>query len=137
MSPRIVLFGATGYTGDLTARALVARGAKPLLAARNAERLERLAAELGGVDTQVADVSDPASVEHLVNRGDVLISTVGPFVKWGAPAVEAALGKGAHYFDSTGEGTFIRRVFEEWGPRARSGGVGLPTAFGYDWVPGN
>ena len=137
MSPRIVLFGATGYTGDLTARALVARGAKPLLAARNAERVDRLAAELGGLDTQVADVSDPASVEHLVHRGDVLISTVGPFAKWGAPAVEAALAKGAHYLDSTGEGTFIRRVFEEWGPRAKSGGVGLVTAFGYDWVPGN
>lgn len=137
MPPRIVLFGATGYTGDLTARSLVARGAKPLLAARNPERLAALAAELGGLETQVADVSDPESVAQLLHRGDVLISTVGPFKRWGDAAVEAALARGAHYLDSTGEGTFIRKVFEEWGLRAKTGGVGLLTSFGYDFVPGN
>src|ERR1035437_2921878 len=79
----------------------------------------------------------PASVGALVGRGDVLVSTVGPFARWGAPAVEAALAAGAHYIDSTGEGVFISRVFEEWGPRAASAGVGLLTAFGYDFVPGN
>jgi short subunit dehydrogenase-like uncharacterized protein len=78
MAVEIVVFGATGYTGDLT-----------------------------------------------------------PFARWGAPAVEAALARGAHYIDSTGEGTFIRRVFEEWGPRAAAGSSALVTAFGYDWVPGN
>ncbi|MCW3014090.1 MAG: saccharopine dehydrogenase [Solirubrobacterales bacterium] len=137
MSPEIVVFGATGYTGDLTARALVARGARPVLAARNPERLQALAAELGGLPTRVADVEDPTSVAALVQRGDVLLSTVGPFTRWGAPAVEAALAKGAHYLDSTGEGAFIRRVFEGWGPRAAAGGSALVTAFGYDWVPGN
>ena len=59
MAGRIVLFGATGYTGDLVARALASRGAQPVLAARSAERLEPLAAELGGLETQVADVSRP------------------------------------------------------------------------------
>ena len=56
MAGRIVLFGATGYTGDLTARALVAQGAQPVLAARSADRLAALAAELGGLETAVADV---------------------------------------------------------------------------------
>lgn len=134
---RIVLFGATGYTGDLTARELVRRGAAPVLAARNAERLGALAEELGGLETQTADVGDPGSVRALVEAGDVLISTVGPFLRWGEPAVEAAIGAGAHYLDSTGEGAFIRRVFEEFGPRAARAGVGLLTAMGYDWVPGN
>jgi short subunit dehydrogenase-like uncharacterized protein len=137
MAAEIVLFGATGYTGELTARALVGRGARPVLAARNAERLAALAAELGGLQTRVADVAAPASVAALVGGGDVLVSTVGPFARWGAPAVEAALAAGAHYIDSTGEGVFVRRVFEEWGPRAASAGVGLLTAFGYDFVPGN
>jgi short subunit dehydrogenase-like uncharacterized protein len=137
MPGEIVVFGATGYTGDLTARALVARGARPVLAARNPERLAALAQELGGLETRVADVTDPKSVEALVGRGDVLLSTVGPFARWGEPAVEAALARGAHYIDSTGEGAFIRRVFEEWGPRAAIGGSALITAFGYDWVPGN
>lgn len=134
---RIVLFGATGYTGEMTARALVARGAEPILAARSAERLKRLADELGGLETRVADVSRPETVGALVQGRDVLVSTVGPFLRWGAPAIEAAIDAGAVYIDSTGEPAFIRRVFEHYGPRAERTGASLLTAFGYDWVPGN
>ncbi len=134
---KIVLFGATGYTGRLAADALVARGARPLLAARNEERLRALATELGGLEHAVADVSAPDSVRALVERGDVLISTVGPFARWGAPAVEAAVAAGAHYIDSTGEPPFIRSVFERHGPGAAAAGCALFTAMGYDFVPGN
>ena len=67
----------------------------------------------------------------------MLVSTVGPFMRLGAPAVEAAIAAGAHYLDSTGEGPFIRSVFERHGPAAEAAGSGLVTAFGYDWVPGN
>jgi short subunit dehydrogenase-like uncharacterized protein len=137
VSGRVVLFGATGYTGDLTARALVDRGARPVLAARDGVRLEALAAELGGLETRVADVGRPETIAGLVERGDVLVSTVGPFARLGAPAVEAAVGAGAHYLDSTGEGGFVREVFERHGPAAQAAGCGLLTAFGYEWVPGN
>jgi short subunit dehydrogenase-like uncharacterized protein len=137
VSGRIVLFGATGYTGELTARALVDRGARPLLAGRSATRLDALAAGLGGLETRVADVAEAATMAGLVERGDVLLSTVGPFVRMGDPAVEAAIAAGAHYLDSTGEGEFIRAVFERHGPAAEAAGCGLVTAFGYDWVPGN
>jgi short subunit dehydrogenase-like uncharacterized protein len=137
MPGRIVLFGATGYTGAMTARALVARGAKPVLAARSAERLERLAGELGGLETRVADVTRPDTVTALVEDRDVLVSTVGPFLRWGAPAIEAAIDAGAVYIDSTGEPAFIRSVFEHYGPRAERTGASLLTAFGFDWVPGN
>jgi short subunit dehydrogenase-like uncharacterized protein len=138
MAGRIVVFGATGYTGRLTAETLVARGARPLLAARDQGRLAQLATELGGgLDTAVADVGRPESVNALVGPGDVLIATVGPFVKWGDAAAEAAIAGGAHYVDSTGEPPFIRRVFEHYGPLAASAGIGMLTAFGYDWVPGN
>lgn len=156
MAGRIVLFGATGYTGDLTARALVERGVQPVLAARNEARIKALAAELGELAEgaagghmaaeagpsgplpwAVADVERPDSVHALVERGDVLISTVGPFARWGQPALEAAIGAGAHYLDSTGEGSFIREVFERRDAEARAAGCGLLTAFGYDWVPGN
>ena len=58
---RIVLFGATGYTGRLAAEAMVERGMRPVLAARGRERLEAMAAELGGLETAVADVADPAT----------------------------------------------------------------------------
>ena len=134
---KIVLFGATGYTGRLTAEALVKRGARPLLAARNSQRLTQLASELGGLDTAVADVSRPESVRELLSQGDVMLSTVGPFVQWGAPAIEAAIDAGATYIDSTGEPPFIRDVFERYDAAARSSGSGLITAFGYDFVPGN
>jgi short subunit dehydrogenase-like uncharacterized protein len=138
MADRIILFGATGYTGDLTARELVAQGAKPVLAARNEQKLERLAAELGGdLEIAVADVERPQTVKQLVGEGDVMLSTVGPFVRWGAPAVEAAIGARATYIDSTGEPPFIRDVFERYGPAAERAGSALLTAMGYDWVPGN
>ena len=137
MAGRIVLYGATGYTGELTARALADRGAKPVLAGRTAAKVERLATEIGGLETATADVADPASVRALVEQGDVLITTVGPFARHGAPAVDAAIDAGATYLDSTGEPAFIRRVFEQWGPRAERAGVALLTAMGYDWVPGN
>ncbi|MFN2451045.1 MAG: trans-acting enoyl reductase family protein [Candidatus Dormibacteria bacterium] len=137
MAARIVLFGATGYTGALTAEALVAAGARPVLAGRSADRLAALAARLGGLDTAVADVERPDTVAALVDRGDVLLTTVGPFGRHGAPAVEAAINRGTAYIDSTGEPAFIRRVFEEWGPRAAIAGCGMVTACGADFVPGN
>ena len=135
---RIVLFGATGYTGRLTAEAMVERGLKPVLAARSQDKLDTLAQELrGGLETATADVSDPPSVRALVEKGDVLVTTVGPFARWGAPAAAAATTAGAHYIDSTGEPPFIREVFERYGPAAEQAGVGMLTALGYDWVPGN
>ncbi|MBB2943393.1 short subunit dehydrogenase-like uncharacterized protein [Actinoplanes lutulentus] len=137
MTPRIVVFGASGYTGELVSRALVARGVKPVLAGRSAEKLERLAAQLGNLETQIADVDRPKSVRALVEAGDVLIATVGPFARWGGPAVEAAIDAGAHYLDSTGEPAFIRAVFDRYGPQAASAHVALLPAFGYDWLPGN
>jgi short subunit dehydrogenase-like uncharacterized protein len=139
MAARIVLFGATGFTGELTARALAARGARPLLVGRDATRTGALAGELG-LDSALADATAPgapAAIGALLQRGDVLVSTVGPFVRWGEPAVRAAIGAGAHYLDSTGEPPFIRTVFERHARAAASAGSALLTAMGYDYVPGN
>lgn len=134
MTGRIVVFGATGYTGGLTARALVAHGARPVLAGRNAEALERLAGELGGLETAVADAEEPRTVRALVERDDVLVTTVGPYLRHGHAALDAAVDAGAHYLDCAGEHPFVREVFESRGPKARSA---LIPAIGYDYVPGN
>jgi short subunit dehydrogenase-like uncharacterized protein len=135
---RIVLFGATGYTGRLTAARLDAAGAPMRLAGRNRKSLEELAAELSGDhEVATAEVSDPESVRDLLEAGDVMLSTVGPFSRWGTPAIEAAIDAGVPYIDSTGEPPFIRRVFERWGPAAKATGAPLLTALGYDWAPGN
>ena len=141
-SPRIVVFGATGYTGRLVVERLVAAGASPVIAGRDEQRLRALA-ETVGADLEVchADVMRQNSVFDMVSRGDVLVSTVGPFARWGEPAVRAAIaaGKGTVYIDSTGEPPFIRRVFEEFGraggPASRDGAA-LMTAMGFDFVPG-
>jgi short subunit dehydrogenase-like uncharacterized protein len=133
---RIVLFGATGYTGRLAAEALAATGASPLLAGRDRTRLEALAGRLGGLEVAEADTARPDSVRDLVGQGDVLVSTVGPYMTRGEPAVRAAIEAGATYLDITGEPPFLHRVFEELGPAA-AGRCGLVPAFGYDFVPGN
>ncbi len=137
MSGRVIVYGASGYTGTLIAERLVAAGVRPVLAGRDRERLERLAARLDGeADVAWADALRQNSVFSLVSEGDVLVSTVGPFAKYGSVAVRAAIAAGAVYMDSTGEPTFIRRVFEEFGPPAHRSGASLLTALGYDWVPG-
>ena len=135
-SGRVVLFGAMGYTGELAARSMAARGLRPVLAGRSREKLEALAAELGGLGTAVADAGRPETVRALVSHGDVLVTTVGPMARFGAPALEAALDTGAHYIDSSGESSFVRGVFDA-GPRARAKGCVLLTATAYDSVPGN
>jgi short subunit dehydrogenase-like uncharacterized protein len=140
MAGRIVLFGATGFTGELTARALVARGERPLLVGRNAMRLAALSRELGDLETAVVDATAPgaaAALAELAGAGDALVCTVGPFLRWGETGVQAALAGGAHYLDSTGEPPFIRTIFERHGAAAERAGIGLLTAFGYDYVPGN
>jgi short subunit dehydrogenase-like uncharacterized protein len=143
---RVVLLGATGYTGRLTAEAMVRAGLAPVLAGRRHDAVARLADRLAPLaprrgaepTTAVADAGDAASVRRLIqDRSDVLVTTVGPFVEWGDAAVEAAVDAGAAYLDSTGEPPFIRRVFEDYGPRASASGARLITAFGYDYVPGN
>ncbi|GAY07061.1 trans-acting enoyl reductase family protein [Pseudonocardia sp. N23] len=136
MTGRIVLLGATGYTGGRTAQAMVDRGLGPVLAGRDPDRLAGLAQRLGGLLTAHADVTDPASIRALVEPGDVLVSTVGPFLRLGGPAVEAAIDAGAVYLDSTGEPPFIRAVHETHGPEAARTGAALLTAFGNDYVPG-
>ncbi|WP_016882075.1 MULTISPECIES: saccharopine dehydrogenase family protein [unclassified Rhodococcus (in: high G+C Gram-positive bacteria)] len=133
---RIVVFGATGYAGGLAVEALVRRGLRPVLAARSEHKLAHLAAAHGGLEYRVADVSDPASVQALIEPGEVLVTGVGPFERVGWVAAEAAARSGAHYVDSTGEIGFVRELHRRHDARARETGSVMLPAFGYDYVPG-
>jgi short subunit dehydrogenase-like uncharacterized protein len=135
VAKRITVFGATGFTGRLVAERLAAQGADLVLAARSEGPLRELAERLG-VQWKVADALRRNSVFALMEGGDVLVSTVGPFAKWGEAAVRAAIAARGMYVDSTGEPAFIRRVFDEFGPPAERAGATLLTAMGYDYVPG-
>ncbi len=145
MTGRVICFGATGYTGRLTAEVMVRAGMAPVLAGRSPESLATLTGDLAGLGPvdrpptwKVADAADPVSVRDLLmSPHDVLVTTVGPFARLGRAAVDAAVDAGAGYVDSTGEPSFLREVFEDDGPRAEETGARLLPAFGYDYVPGN
>lgn len=136
MTGRIVVLGATGYAGGLAVEALVRRGARPVIAGLRPQALAATAERFGGLDTQVADVTDFDSVRALVEPGDVLVTTVGPFERLGFAAARAAAEQGAHYVDSTGEVGFVRAIHERHDAVARKTGAVMVPAFGNDYVPG-
>ncbi|WP_241962049.1 saccharopine dehydrogenase NADP-binding domain-containing protein [Rhodococcus opacus] len=134
---RIVLLGATGYTGQRVLRELLARGEEPTLVGRNHTRMAALANSFeANIPVAQVDITSTADLARLQEPSDVVISTVGPFMQLGLATVTAAVQAGAHYFDSTGEGTFVRHVFELDSVATARGATVVP-AFGYDYVPGN
>ena len=133
--PDILLFGATGYTGRLTAQALARRGADFAIAGRNRAKLEALAAETNDPEIRVAAVGEIDALVEALDDVKVLITCVGPFVQIGDTAVEAALLARSHYVDSTGEGIFIRRLIAERDGQARDAGIAMAPALGFDEVP--
>lgn len=133
--PDILLFGATGYTGKLTAQALARRGADFAIAGRNHAKLEALAAETNDPEIRVADAGDVDALVDALEGVKVMITCVGPFVQVGHSAVEAALRAGCHYIDSTGEGVFIRDLITHHDLAARDRGIAMAPALGFDEVP--
>jgi short subunit dehydrogenase-like uncharacterized protein len=145
--PDILLFGATGYTGKITARALADRGADFAVAGRNRLKLEKLAAETGAADVRVVDAAGPAARDRTTDDVDaltpaladvtVLVTCVGPFLQLGDTAVEAALRAGVHYVDSSGEGPFIEALIRDRHEDALRAGIAMAPAMGFDEVPGD
>jgi short subunit dehydrogenase-like uncharacterized protein len=133
--PDVLLFGATGYTGRLTAHSLASRGISFAIAGRNRGKLETLAEETGWPEVRLADVGDVDSLADALGDVKVLITTVGPFVELGETAVQAAIKARVHYVDSTGEGLFIQGLIDEYDGAARSAGIAIAPAMGFDEVP--
>lgn len=133
----ILLFGATGYTGRLTAQALADAGASFAIAGRNPSRLEALAEQVGHPQTHRVEVGDVGALVNALEGCRVLVTTVGPFIRLGETAVRAALEAGVHYVDSTGEGPFIHRLRTEFHQAALETGLVLAPAMGFDEVPGD
>ncbi|MER6173826.1 saccharopine dehydrogenase NADP-binding domain-containing protein [Streptosporangium sp. NPDC001681] len=136
----IVLFGATGFTGALTAEYL-ARNAAPALrwalAGRNRAKLEAVRDRIGLPELPLlhADVTDPASLVEIARQARVVATTVGPYVSYGEPLVAACADAGTHYADITGEPEFVDRMFIRHHERARRTGAKLVHACGFDSVP--
>lgn len=133
----IVVYGATGFTGRLIAEELQRRDADFLLAGRSPEKLEALAAELGGVPFEAVSLDDAAGLRELLERCTVVVACAGPFMLHGEPLLAAAVETGTNYLDTTGEQPFIRMAFDRYGERAAASGAALVSGMGFDYMPGD
>jgi short subunit dehydrogenase-like uncharacterized protein len=134
----IVVYGATGYTGTLVAHELRRRGVATVLAGRSADKLARLAEQLGGDETtRAVALDDRDGLRDLLGDAAAVIACAGPFVRHGEPIVRAAVETGTHYVDTTGEQPYIALVRERYDDAARAAGVAVVPAMGFDYVPGD
>ncbi|MGV9349127.1 saccharopine dehydrogenase family protein [Streptomyces spiralis] len=137
----IVLFGATGFVGTLTAEYLAAHAPEGLrwaIAGRSEHRLRQLRERLpGGASVGVlrADVAEPDSLRGLARQARVVATTVGPYVTYGEELVAACADSGTDYLDLTGEPEFVDLVYVRHDTRARETGSRLVHACGFDSVP--
>jgi len=135
--PDILVFGATGYTGRLVAHALAERGASFAIAGRDRSKLVALAASTGNPDVRVVTAGDVDGLVEALDDCRVLITCVGPFSELGWTAAEAAVAARVNYLDSAGEASFVGRLIAEYGDRARTAGIAMAPALGFDEVPGD
>ena len=141
----LVLVGATGFTGGLTAEYLAAHapdglrwalaGRNPDKLARVRDRLTRIDASLAGLELLHADVEDAASLADVARRARVVITTVGPYLAHGEPLVAACADAGTDYVDLTGEPEFVDRMYVAHDATARRTGARLVHACGFDSIP--
>ena len=141
----VVLFGATGFTGGLTADYLAAHapnGLRWAIAGRAPGKLEAVRTRLAERDRAladlpllVADVGDEDSLREVVEQARVVITTVGPYMEHGEPLVAACASAGTDYVDLTGEPEFVDRMYVEHHGAAEASGARIVHAAGFDSVP--
>jgi short subunit dehydrogenase-like uncharacterized protein len=138
----LVVFGATGFVGRLLAAYLAEHapaGTRIALAGRSRARCEEVRAGLPPAARNwpviEADSADPASLAAMAEQTTVLLTTVGPYARYGLPVVEACAAAGTHYADLTGEVLFVRDAIDRTDALARSTGARIVHACGYDSIP--
>ena len=141
----VVLFGATGFTGGLTAEYLARHapaGLRWALAGRNPQRLAAVRDRLAAIDPSwaelpllTADVTDADSLRVVAESARVVASTVGPYIHHGEPLVAACARAGTDYLDITGEPEFVDLMYLRHHAEATRTGARLVHACGFDSVP--
>ncbi|MDH3255149.1 MAG: saccharopine dehydrogenase NADP-binding domain-containing protein [Acidobacteriota bacterium] len=129
----LLIYGANGYTGELIAREAKERGLEPILAGRNRQAVESLAAELD-FPARIIGLDDPGALRETLSGVAAILHAAGPFVQTSRPMVEACLDTGTHYLDITGE-IAVFEAIERLNSRARAAGVVLLPGAGFDVVP--
>jgi short subunit dehydrogenase-like uncharacterized protein len=141
----VALFGATGFTGGLTADYLAANapsGLRWALVGRNRAKLEAVAARLAAANPAApvptlleADAADAAALAKVAESTKVVVTTVGPYALYGAPLVAACAAAGTDYVDLTGEPEFVDRTYLENNAAAVASGARIVHSCGFDSVP--
>lgn len=129
----LLIYGATGYTGELIAREAARRGLRPVLAGRNAAATAALARTLD-CEHRVADLNDATALDRALQGAGAVLHCAGPFSATSSPMVEACLRQRCHYLDITGEIDVLESVHAR-DAAARAAGVVLCPATGFDVVP--
>ena len=128
----VILFGATGFTGQLVAAYLKAQRVRWAIAGRSRARLEALGL---GVPIVVGDALDPAAVRQLASRTTAVCTTVGPYARYGSELVAACAESGTHYCDLTGEVQWMRRMIDGHHEQAQRTGARIVHTCGFDSIP--
>ena len=138
----VVVYGATGFVGVLTAAHLAEHappGSRIALAGRSSDKLAAVRAALPAAGRHwplvQADATDPASLAALARSTRVVATTVGPYARSGLPLVEACARAGTHYADLTGEVLFVREAIDRYDTAARESGARIVHSCGYDSIP--
>lgn len=137
----IVLYGATGFVGTLTAQYLAAAGggARVALAGRSPDKLLALRDSLGETAQSwpllTADASQPSTLNAMAAQTQVVLTTVGPYAKYGLPLVAACAAAGTDYADLTGEPMFMRDSIDHHHKQAVDTGARIVHACGFDSIP--
>ncbi|WP_128933390.1 saccharopine dehydrogenase family protein [Bradyrhizobium zhanjiangense] len=139
----IVVYGATGFTGQLVAEYLAAhykddKALKWAMAGRSLDKLKSVREAIGApVDTPliVADAADPASLKAMVAQTKSVITTVGPYQFYGEGLLAACVAAGSDYFDLCGEPVWMRQMIDKYDAAAKASGARIVFSCGYDSVP--
>ncbi|MCF8238072.1 MAG: saccharopine dehydrogenase NADP-binding domain-containing protein [Saprospiraceae bacterium] len=137
----IVLFGATGFTGQLVFDALLKKQSDEnfqlAIAGRNSEKLESLRESRSAPEVGIlqADSGDRESLEKMAKQAVILINTAGPFNWYGEAVVQACVHMGTHYLDITGEPAFVHQVFSKFHQQAEEAGICVVNCCGFDSIP--
>jgi short subunit dehydrogenase-like uncharacterized protein len=139
----IVVYGATGFTGQLIAEYLAAqykndKALKWAMAGRSLDKLKSVRDAIGAApDTPlvVADASDPASLKAMVDQTRSVISTVGPYQFYGSELLAACVASGTDYLDLCGEPVWMRQMIDKHEAAAKASGARIVFSCGFDSVP--
>ncbi len=138
----VIVWGASGFTGRLVAEYLnerygVTGDVRWAMAGRNGEKLAKIAEEIGaaGVSIVTGDADDPKSLGEMARRTKAIITTVGPYQKYGEPLVAACAAAGTDYVDLSGEPPFMRRMIDQYSDEAREFGARIVHSCGFDSIP--